>query len=168
MELEKLKTLAQDVKQWSNCNQAWLDQSEDEPAAVVGHINEDGEEHPVATIDCAQYFQAQDSIKLARFYAAANPDTVLKLVRAVEVCSNERDRARARYDHAVRILTGIHALLYPPRFTDHDGRTWQFKSPLAEEQMQELSDRIRALPDDLAAIDAAKSAAPNVGAERRP
>lgn len=67
----------------------------------------------------------------------------------------ERDHARLRYDRAVRILTGIHALLYPPRFTDHDGRTWQFKSPLAEEQMQELSDRIRALPDEIAAIDAA-------------
>lgn len=67
----------------------------------------------------------------------------------------ERDHARLCYGRAVRILTGIHALLYPPRFTDHDGRTWQFKSPLAEEQMQELSDRIRALPDEIAAIDAA-------------
>lgn len=72
--------------------------------------------------------------------------------REREVLAGERNHAKACYDRAVRILTGIHALLYPPRFTDNDGRTWQFKSPLAEEQMQELSDRIRALPDDIEAI----------------
>ena len=161
MELEKLKALAADVTQWSNCNQAWLDQSEDDPAAVVGHINDDGETYPVATIDCDQYYAGHDSLKLAKFYAAASPDTVLKLVRAVEVHGAERDHAKACYERAVRILTGIHALLYPPRFTDNDGRTWQFKSPLAEEQMQELSDRIRALPDEIAAIDATKKETPN-------
>jgi len=69
----------------------------------------------------------------------------------------ELDHARSCYDRTVRTLTGIHALLYPPRFTDNDGRTWQFKSPLVEEQMQELSDRIRALPDELASIDEAKN-----------
>lgn len=78
-----------------------------------------------------------------------------RLERAAEIYAAERDYAKACYDRAVRILTGIHALLYPPRITDNDGRTWQFKSPLAEEQMQELSDRIRALPDDIEAIDAA-------------
>lgn len=156
MDLEKLKTLAQDVMQWSNCDSAWPDHSEDEPSAVVGHINEDGETYPVATIDCAQYYAASESLKLANFYAAANPDTVFKLVRTVEVYGAERDQARACYDHAVRILTGIHALLYPPRFTDNDGRTWQFKHLNAEEQMQELSDRIRALPDEIEPIDAAE------------
>ena len=161
MELEKLKALAEDVTQWSNCNQAWLDQSEDEPASVVGHIDDDGETYPVMTIDCDQYYAGQESLKLAKFYAAANPDAVLNLIRAVEMHRSERDHAKACHDRAVRILTGIHALLYPPRFSDHDGRTWQFKSPLAEEQMQELSDRIRALPDELAALDDSKSAAPN-------
>jgi hypothetical protein len=66
--------------------------------------------------------------------------------------TQERDQTRAMHEAAVRLLTGIHALLYPPRLTDHDGRTWQFKSPLAEDQMQELSDRIRALPDQIAAL----------------
>ena len=70
--------------------------------------------------------------------------------KAAEIYIAERDHANQRYFNAVRLLTGIHALLYPPRFTDHDGRTWQFKSPFAEEQMQELSDRIRALPDEIA------------------
>lgn len=75
--------------------------------------------------------------------------------RAAEIYAAERDHAKTCYERTVRILTGIHALLYPPRFTDHDGRTWLFKSPLAEEQMQELSDRIRALPDEIEAIDSA-------------
>ena len=70
--------------------------------------------------------------------------------KAAEIYAAERDHANQRYFNAVRLLTGIHALLSPPRFTDHDGRTWQFKSPFAEEQMQELSDRIRALPDEIA------------------
>ena len=161
MELQKLKALAEEVKQWSNCNLAWLDQSEDDPAAVVGHINEDGETYPVATIDCDQYYAGQDSLKLAKFYAAANPDAVLKLVRTAEVYGAERDHARACYDRAVRILTGIHALLYPPRTTDNDGRAWEFHSPMVHEQMQELSDRIRALPDEIAATDAAMKETPN-------
>lgn len=88
--------------------------------------------------------------------------------RVAEIYAAERDHAKACYERTVRILTGIHALLYPPRFTDHDGNTWQFKSPLAEEQMQELSDRIRALPDEIAAIDAAMKETPNVGGQATP
>lgn len=79
-EARRLKALAEDVTGWSNCNQAWIDNSEDTPAAVVGHIDEDGEAYPVATIDCDQYYAAQDSIKLARFYAAANPSAVLAMI----------------------------------------------------------------------------------------
>lgn len=92
MELQKLKALAEDVKGWGNCNQAWLDHSEDEPAAVVGHISEDGDTYPVATIDCDQYYAAQDSLKLARFYAAANPETVLRLIAMIESPNVERNR----------------------------------------------------------------------------
>ena len=77
--------------------------------------------------------------------------------KAAEIYAAERDHANQRYFSAVRLLTGIHALLCPPRVTDHDGRTWQFKSPLAEEQMQELSDRIRALPDEIARAALEKS-----------
>lgn len=73
---ERLRALCEEVKQWGNCNQAWLDQSEDVPAAVVGHIDEDGNAYPVVLIDCDQYYAAQDSIKLARHYAALNPAEV--------------------------------------------------------------------------------------------
>lgn len=84
MELQKLKTLAEAVKGWGNCSDAWLDHSEDEPAAVVGHIDDDGNTYPVATIDCDQYYAAHDSLKLARFYAAANPEIVLRLIAMIE------------------------------------------------------------------------------------
>ena len=83
-QLGELKRLAEDVTGWSNCNKAWLDDSEDVAAAMVGHIAEDGETYPVATIDCDQYYAAGDSIKLARFYAAANPKIVLAMLGRID------------------------------------------------------------------------------------
>lgn len=85
MELQELKALAEAVKGWGNCTSAWLDHSEDEPAAVVGHINDDGETYPVATVDCAQYYADADSLKLAKFYAAANPEMVLRMIAMIEL-----------------------------------------------------------------------------------
>ena len=84
MDVQKLKEAAGAVLGWSNCDKAWLDTSEDESAAVFGHIDEDGNTYPVATIDCDQYYQGQDSLKLARFYAAANPAKVLDLILRIE------------------------------------------------------------------------------------
>lgn len=77
------------------------------------------------------------------------------------VLASERDHARARYDRAARILTGIHALLNPPIVTDSDGKKFVFRSPLAHEQIQELSDRIRAIPDEIAAIESDVKETPN-------
>jgi hypothetical protein len=96
-EIQSLKALAEEVKQWGNCNQAWIDNSEDAPAAVVGHIDEDGNCYPVVTIDCDQYYAAQDSIKLARFYASANPEDVLALIA-------ESAALRAAIEEAERVL----------------------------------------------------------------
>ena len=88
-----------------------------------------------------------DGTVSAKYLGWHRADVMSDLLSAAE---KERDNANQRYSSAVRLLAGIHALLYPPRLAGHDGRTWQFKSPLAEEQMQELSDRIRALPDEIA------------------
>ena len=76
------------------------------------------------------------------------------LKRRREMLLAERDHARARYESAVRLLTGIHALLYPPPLNTPDGRTMVFrpKDPDPHQVLQVLSDRIRALPDELAAI----------------
>jgi uncharacterized UBP type Zn finger protein len=81
MNINELEELAKAVPGWSNCNKAWLDTSEDVSAAVVGHINEDGECYPVITVDCDQYYSG-DSLKLAKFYAAANPSAISELIAA--------------------------------------------------------------------------------------
>ncbi len=76
------------------------------------------------------------------------------LCQARDVARQQRDHARACYDSAVKLLTGIHALLYPAPITVPDGRTMVFrpKDPDPHAVLQELSDRIRALPDALAAL----------------
>lgn len=68
-----------------------------------------------------------------------------------EVRYYEREQARARVDIAVKLLTGIHSLLYPAPITTEDGRTMVFrpKDPDPHEVLQELSDRIRAIPEEL-------------------
>lgn len=77
-----------------------------------------------------------------------------RLQREVEVLRAERDQARASVDHAVQLLTGIHALLYPSPITTPDGHTLVFrpKDPDPHEVLQALSDRIRAVPDELAKL----------------
>jgi hypothetical protein len=72
--------------------------------------------------------------------------------RQIEVLHAERDQARARVDYSVKLLTGIHSLLYPAPVTTADGRTKVFrpKDPDPHTILQELSDRIRALPDEIA------------------
>lgn len=82
-----------------------------------------------------------------------------KLQRKVEVLLAERDQARAQFDHAVKLLIGIHSLLYPAPITTPDGRTMVFrpKSPDPHEVLQALSDRIRALPDEIARAAIAKA-----------
>ena len=71
----------------------------------------------------------------------------------------ELQRTRAQVDNAVWLLTGIHSLLYPAPITTPDGRTLVFRpsNPAPHEVLQELSDRIRALPDELAATATAST-----------
>jgi hypothetical protein len=73
-------------------------------------------------------------------------------LRALEadVYLAERDHARIQLEHAVRVLTGIYGLLYPAPIKLEDGRTMVFRPENPHEFMQALSDRIRALPDELA------------------
>jgi len=73
------------------------------------------------------------------------------VLRQIDVLRAERDQARARVDTAVRLLTGVHSLLYPAPITTADGRTMVFRptDPDPHEVLQALSDRIRALPDEL-------------------
>lgn len=90
--------------------------------------------------------------------------------RAAEVYAAKCDHAKACYDRAVRVLTGIHALLYPKTISTSDGRTMVFrpKDPDPHQVLQELSDRIRALPDELETVDAAMNEAINDQHNRTP
>ena len=75
-----------------------------------------------------------------------------RIAMQIKVLTAERDRARASYDSAVKLLTSIHALLYPAPITTADGSTMVFRPKGIDphEVLQELSDRIRAVPDELA------------------
>ena len=95
IDINELRSLVQAVIGWGCCNQAWLDQSEDTPAVVVGHINEDGETYPVVTIDCDQYSAAGQSLPLGKFYAAANPAVINEILNRLEAAEEERDALRA-------------------------------------------------------------------------
>ena len=59
------------------------------------------------------------------------------LERAAEIYAAERDHAKACYDRTVRLLTGIHALLYPPRFTDESLQAYMRKLVAGESQVIE-------------------------------
>lgn len=91
IDVEKMKSSALEVSGWGNCNSAWLDTSEDESAAVVGHIDEDGITYPVVVVDCDQYYAGQDSLPLAKFYARSNPRAVLELIKRLEDAEKQRD-----------------------------------------------------------------------------
>lgn len=76
----------------------------------------------------------------------------------LERLTAERDNARERFELTANLLMSIHALLYPPPVTLPDGRTFVFRpeDPDPHTVLQTLSDRIRALPDEIAAINDAK------------
>ena len=100
IDINELRALTQAVSGWSNCNNAWLDTSEDVAAAVVGHIDESGETYPVATIDCDQYYTAHQSLPLAKFYAAANPAAITELLDRLEAAEKSDAESLAMYRKA--------------------------------------------------------------------
>jgi len=100
IDTKELRRLAQAVSGWSNCNHAWLDQSEGVSAAAVGHIDEDGNTYPVATIDCDQYYAAHQSLPLAKFYAAANPAVISELLDRLEAAEKSDAESIAMYRKA--------------------------------------------------------------------
>lgn len=132
------------------------DEAEDAATAVV---NAEFANQPVGTtrtflIPDPRITAATDRVFKAKLAArsalkqASDPTPA----RLIEILRHERDEARARLERSIQILSGIHALLYPPHVKTPDGRVWAFKSPIFEEQMQALSDRIRAISDESPAI----------------
>ncbi len=101
--------------------------------------------------DCAEDPMWADHCEMSK-------STVSRAALTIEVLRAERDQARGRVDYAVKLLTGIHSLLYPSPITTADGRTFLFRpeDPDPHVILQELSDRIRALPDKLAEMEGAR------------
>lgn len=64
----------------------------------------------------------------------------------------ELHAARQQLDHAHQVLTAIYSLLYPPRQMLLDGRELAFKPQNANDWMQRLSDRIRAIPNQIGTV----------------
>lgn len=75
----------------------------------------------------------------------------LNLQQALEELKQER----AKINRLADVLTRIHALLYPPVITLANGQTLNFvpKSLDPHALMQELSDRIRAIPDQIEHVE---------------
>lgn len=94
VDLLKLKEQAQSLTGWFNTTDAWLDTSEDSACAVVGHISDEGALYPVAVVDCDQYDAPSESMKLAKFYASANPKAILELIAAYEALQKENAELR--------------------------------------------------------------------------
>jgi len=102
------------------------------------------------------YKGAMGTAEILRELAAAVEDLQAKLnlsEKALRATQHQRSAVANHLGRAMKTLMGIHHLLYPPRPTAN-GVTLQFRSPHVHEQMQELSDRIRAIPDEIAAIEA--------------
>lgn len=126
--IEELRQLAEAIKQWGNTDDAWLDEADADGAAVVGHISEDGEHYPTALVDLGQYFEPQDSIKLAKFYAAANPAAILELLA-------ERDALRAELESE-----------------REESKRWHEKASLERDARETLAATNKALSRDLERI----------------
>jgi len=101
-----LRALAEAVNGWSSCNEAWP-HAEHFDVAVVGGIT-DGEQYPVSQIEADNYGTDGESLKLARFYAAANPGAVLALLDRIAELQAERDDADRRAGAAERSAAAFH------------------------------------------------------------
>ncbi|WP_088158132.1 hypothetical protein [Achromobacter xylosoxidans] len=76
-------------------------------------------------------------------------------LRRTEMYRLERDHERAKNERLIAILVGIHGLTLPAPI-QVDGKTYVFTPPEAVEILRGLSDRIRAIPDEIAAALAAQ------------
>ncbi len=81
--LSEIEEAAKAAKGWSNCTvvrEIADDGDEEYLTARVGALDDDGNFTDVLMVDCAQYFAAEQSIKLATHIAKCNPATILELV----------------------------------------------------------------------------------------
>lgn len=80
MNTTELKKLAAAASGWKLDEFRQSEDDKEAGVALVGGKYEDGEFAEVMTIDTGLYYQDDKAIELARFYAAANPAAILKLL----------------------------------------------------------------------------------------
>lgn len=71
-----------------------------------------------------------------------------ELERENEILRMEKARIQEMYDRTIKILTAIHSAMYPQP-VEVGGTTYTFRPKDPHLFMQTLSDRIRAIPDEL-------------------
>ena len=78
LKTDELRALAEAVKEW-NSTDVWPHE-DCQYTAVIGDIDEDGVQYPIAEINADTYGHDGESLALANFYAAANPAVVLGML----------------------------------------------------------------------------------------
>ena len=93
-------------------------------------------------VENTQIFSAGELVELAN------------LIHENKVLRHEQDRLRATLDNAVNLLSRIYSLMYPPSVTTENGTVHVFRPRNIDPHvvLQELSDRIRALPEEIATM----------------
>ena len=93
-------------------------------------------------VENAQNFSAGDLVELAN------------LIHENKVLRYEWYRVKASLDNAVNLLSSIYSLMYPPPVKTDGGKVRMFRPTNVDPHvvLQELSDRIRALPEEIASI----------------
>jgi hypothetical protein len=74
--------------------------------------------------------------------------------RRAEILLHQKLIADARVERSARILGKIYSYVTPPLLVAPDGKTYRYRDPDAADHLNKLSDVIRGIPDEIAAIDA--------------
>lgn len=125
---------------------------QDRASLADSSMRPDNTMDPEAAAGVAEYDGVLASIQQAFVELAQFP-----LLRTqLDGARSQRDHARALADGCIKLLSSIHGLLYPSPLTTPDGRVLVFRpsDPDPHTVLQELSERIRALPVELAALAA--------------
>ena len=72
-----------------------------------------------------------------------------RLSRMVEIMGYELAAERHKSEAIFNILMRINMLLSPAVIKASDGKSYKFNNPMANEVLHELSERIRAIPEDI-------------------
>lgn len=109
----RLRELAEEAGHWSGSfTHTWQSDAPDYGGIwQVGVIDEDGNQYPVIEVDADQYDAPGDSGKIARFFAAANPATILALLNEIDRLKSSVKANRCDYpaihDSDVELLVWV-------------------------------------------------------------